>query len=128
MAESGGGDLKAVYRDVRGLIGLMLQDAAMQIKSLSECRVVGLIRLALMLQVALEDGPTPQGGSQQQLQAPADAACETETDGAEATAAAAAAEGALTADGNDADAPAADSAAAVAECPGGECVAACVSN
>lgn len=65
LAESRDNDLKAVYCEVRGCIGFMLNNAAVQTKRLSECRVVGLIRLALLLQLALEEGPTAQGGQQQ---------------------------------------------------------------
>lgn len=65
VANSGGGDLKQVYCCVRDMIGFLLQRAAVQIRSLSECRVVGLIRLALMMQVALEEGPQPHEGQQQ---------------------------------------------------------------
>lgn len=42
---------------MRVLIGEMLHDSAMMIKSLDECRVTGLVRLALMLQEALTLGP-----------------------------------------------------------------------
>jgi hypothetical protein len=42
---------------------LILQDSALQIKGLAGCRVVGLIRLALMLQIALEHGPAPPGAA-----------------------------------------------------------------
>lgn len=60
VADHGGCDLKSVYREVRGLIGEMLHDSAMQIRSLEECRVTGLVRMALMLQEALILGPRPQ--------------------------------------------------------------------
>lgn len=57
VADHGKCDLKSIYREVRGLIGEMLHDSAMKIKSMDECRVTGLVRLTLMLQEALELGP-----------------------------------------------------------------------
>lgn len=62
VADHGHGELKSVYREVRCLIGELLHDAATQIKSLEECRMTGLVRLALMLQEALLLGPKlPEG-------------------------------------------------------------------
>jgi hypothetical protein len=60
VADRGGCDLKSVYREVRGLVGELLHDSAMQIRSLEECRVTGLVRMALMLQEALVLGPKLQ--------------------------------------------------------------------
>jgi hypothetical protein len=57
VADHGECDLKGVYREVRGLIGEMLHDSAMMIKSLEQSRVTGLVRLGLMLQEALKQGP-----------------------------------------------------------------------
>jgi hypothetical protein len=57
VADHGECDLKSVYREVRCMIGELLHDSAMQIKSMDECRATGLVRLALMLQEALELGP-----------------------------------------------------------------------
>jgi hypothetical protein len=57
VADHGGCDLKGVYREVRSLIGEMLHDSSTMIKSLEQSRVTGVVRLALMLQEALEQGP-----------------------------------------------------------------------
>jgi hypothetical protein len=57
VADHGECDLKGVYREVRALIGEMLHDSAMMIKSLEQSRVTGLVRLGLMLQDALKQGP-----------------------------------------------------------------------
>lgn len=91
VANTGNGDLKAVYCGVRDVIGFLLHRTASQIRSLSECRLVALIRLALMMQVALEEGPKPDEDQQQQSQA--------------ATAAAAAAAGMLVSESAAAAAP-----------------------
>jgi hypothetical protein len=57
LAAYGGCDLKGGYREVRSLIGEMLHDSSMKIKSLEQSRVTGVVRLALMLQEALNKGP-----------------------------------------------------------------------
>jgi hypothetical protein len=62
VAEHGGCQLKGVYREVRTLIGEMLHESSFMIKSMEECRVLGIVRLALMLQDALTLGPRRGGG------------------------------------------------------------------
>ena len=57
MADHGGCDLKGVYRELRGLIGEMLHNSSMMIKSLEQSRVTGVVRMALMMQEALKEGP-----------------------------------------------------------------------
>jgi hypothetical protein len=57
VAEHGECDLKGVYRELRGLIGEMLRDSSWMIKSLEQSRVTGVVRLALMMQEALKEGP-----------------------------------------------------------------------
>jgi hypothetical protein len=61
VADYGGRDLGSVYREVRCLIGELLHDAALQIKSFEDCRVAGLVRFALTLQDALRLGPKAEG-------------------------------------------------------------------
>jgi hypothetical protein len=62
VAEHGGCQLKGVYREVRTLIGEMLHESSLMIKSMEECRVLGIVHLALMLQDALAMGPRRGGG------------------------------------------------------------------
>jgi hypothetical protein len=58
VADRGGCDLKGVYRELRGLIGEMLHDSSLMIKSLDQTRVTGVVRMALMMQDALKEGPS----------------------------------------------------------------------
>jgi hypothetical protein len=94
VADYGGCDLGSVYREVRCLIGELLHDAAMHIKSFEECRVAGLVRFALTLQDALRLGPKAEGegaeGEQQELSG---AACDADVPSAAAADVAAAAKG-----------------------------------
>jgi hypothetical protein len=57
VADPGHCDLKDVYREVRSLIGELLHEGSMRLRSLQETGVAGLVRLALLLQDALTVGP-----------------------------------------------------------------------
>lgn len=57
VADYGGCDAKSVYFEVRCMIGEMMHNAAAQGRPLHECRITGLVRLAIVLQHALEQGP-----------------------------------------------------------------------
>lgn len=62
VANQGGCQLEGVYREVRSLIGEMLRESSLMIKSMEECRMLGVVHLALMLQDALALGPRKGGG------------------------------------------------------------------
>lgn len=56
VAEYGQSDLKLVYQEVRSLIGEVLRESAIHTKSIDGSGVGGLVRLALLLQEALQQG------------------------------------------------------------------------
>lgn len=74
VADYGGCDMKSVYFETRCMIGEMMHNAAAQGRPLEECRITGLVRLALVLQEALELGPKEEAGAAEPTPAVAAAA------------------------------------------------------
>lgn len=63
VADYGGCDMKSVYFETRCMIGEMMHNAAAQGRPLEECRITGLVRLAVVLQEALDLGPKEEAGA-----------------------------------------------------------------